>query len=386
MSRPFRRSHAQRAIVAASLLAALPLVASAQSAIYGAGVQAWLGCWTAGLTSTLRADAPPSIVCIAPTSDVDVAEVLTVQDGRVVAHETLDATGRSRAIDAERCTGSRRATWSRDGRRLFVSSSGTCAGVPSRTSGLLAITPQGEWLDVEGVSAGGATQVHVARYVEVAPPSALPERVRAALRAQSLATRSTRVAAGAPVRAEDLLDAWRAVDSAVVEAWILEGAHRFDVAGADLDALRLAGVPPRIVDALGAAVEPDAYALARADDAALTTPTTMAYDGAYGLPLGWGWGWGIPLVRGARSGGGYRDVWRRGYRPPVVIVRGHDGRPRGRARGRGDDGRGRGRDGGGTAGDGRHPGSTSAPPAGDPRHAPPQQQSGGTVRLGKPRG
>ena len=93
--------HGMTGRTSASALAAAVLVlgatrATAQSAIYGAGLQAWLGCWSADL-SAARADAAPSIVCITPTANVNVADLFTVQEGRIVGRETLDATGRSRA-------------------------------------------------------------------------------------------------------------------------------------------------------------------------------------------------------------------------------------------------------------------------------------------------
>jgi hypothetical protein len=375
-------------VLAATMLVVAVSGAEGQSAIYGAGLQAWLGCWSAeagaGLTS-----ATPSIVCITPTARADVADVLTVQDGRIVARETLDATGRSRPIDAARCTGVRSASWSRDGRRLFVRSTGSCAGVTTSTSGLLAMSVDGDWVDVEGISAGGSAIVRVARYREVAPPASLPIATRSTLRAQALATRSVRVAAGAPVRAEDALEAARAVDSAVVEAWILERAQRFEISETEIAALVNAGLPARVADALGAVADPQAYTLARGadepDDG--VSRSTMSYV-PYGLSLGWGWGVAFPVRHGKR----YRDGWRYGYyRPPVVIVRRHSGRPRGG----GDQGHGGSppRRGGeprvAPAGDPRHPGRSDAansPPAGDPRHSDPPPPAGATFRLGRPRG
>jgi hypothetical protein len=349
--------------------------APAQSAIYGAGLQAWLGCWSAEL-SAASVDAAPSILCIAPTTNVNVADLLTVQEGRVVARETLDATGRPRAMDAARCTGARSATWSRDGRRLFVRSTGTCAGVPSSTSGLLAMTADGEWLDVEGISAGGGASVHVARYREVLPPAALPSAARSALRAQALATRSVRVAAGAPVRAEDILEAARALDPGVVEAWILERAQHMDVTETDVAALVNIGVPARIVDALRAVADRESYAR---DGVVESSPGVAQmesyYDESYALPLGWGWGWGYAIPVGTRFGHGFRDARRFGYRRPP-IMRGHDGRPRGRGQGQVGSPRG-GPVGRGGAWDGRSVGAPAATGA-QPR------PTGGTVRLGRP--
>jgi hypothetical protein len=327
---------------------------------------------------------------------VDVADVSTIQDGRLLPRETLDATGRPRPIDAARCTGERSARWSRDGRRLFVHSIGTCAGVSSSTSGLLAIGADGDWIDIEAISAGGGSSVRVARYREVGPPVALPVAARAALRTQALATRSLRAAAAAPVRAEDVLEAARALDPAVVDAWILERAQHFDVTQTDLAALTNLGVPARITDALVAVADPQSYALTRGVEDAPTVAQMSTYDESYALPLGWGWGWGLAIPVGTRfGGGGYRGVRRSGfYRPPNVIARGHDGRPRGRGdagQGHGRNGRdgrtggyGDGRDGRDGRGDGQRQNGASRPPAGDPRRAPSTQPSGGTVRLGRP--
>ncbi|MFL5618134.1 MAG: hypothetical protein ACJ79A_07050 [Gemmatimonadaceae bacterium] len=373
-------------MLAAVLMAVGTSTASGQSAIYGAGLQAWLGCWSAEL-STVRTDAAPTIVCITPTPNVDVADVLTVQGGRIVARETLDATGRPRPIDASHCTGERSARWSNDRRRLFVHSVGNCAGVSSSTSGLLAMSADGDWIDVEAVSAGGGASVRVARYKEVAPPAVLPIAVRSALRAQALATRSVRAAASAPVRAEDVLEASRLLDAAVVDAWILERAQRFDITATDLAALVNLGVPTRVTDALGAIADTESYTLARGvDDASSGTHASTDSewsDMPFGLGWGWGYGYGFPV--GLRYGGGYRNARRFGYyRPPIGIVRGHEGRPRGRGEsGHGGYAHGHGRDGR----DGAHQGTaTSRPPVGDPRHAPPARPPGGTVRLGKPRG
>jgi len=376
------RGTASASALAAALLAAGASSASGQAAIYGAGLQAWLGCWSAEQSAT-GPDAAPAIVCITPTARVDVADVITVQGGRIVGRETLDATGRPRPIDAARCTGERSARWSNDRRRLFVHSIGTCAGVSSSTSGLLTIGADGDWLDVEAISAGGGASVRVARYREVTPPTALPTAARSALRAQALATHSVRVAAGAPVRAEDVLEASRVLDAGVVDAWVFERAQRFDINSTDLAALVNLGVPARTTDALGAVADTQSYVLARGAEDVSSGAHMSTYDQWYDMPLGWGWGWGYGVPVG--FGPGFRNGRRYGfYRPPVGVVRGHDGRPRGR----GDPGAGGSPRGGGRDGrDGAQQGTgANRPPAGDPRHAPASQPSGGTVRLGRPRG
>jgi hypothetical protein len=185
-----------------------------------------------------------------------------------------------------------------------------------------------------------------------------------------------------------VLEASRVLDAAVVDAWILERAQQFDITSTDLAALVNLGVPTRITDALGAVAEPQSYTLARGVDDASSLAHASTYDEWYDMPLGWGWGWGYGIPVGLRRGAGFRDARRFGfYRPPIGIVRGHGGRPRGRGEsGQGGYPRGGGREGRDGHDGGQHGGGANRPPAGDPRRAPAAQPSGGTVRLGKPRG
>ncbi|HKP14579.1 MAG TPA: hypothetical protein VJT85_00875, partial [Gemmatimonadaceae bacterium] len=162
-----------------------------------------------------------------------------------------------------------------------------------------------------------------------------------------------------------------------------------DVTETDVAALVNLGVPARIADALRSIVEPQPYASAgEVVDAPNVARMESYYDESYALPLGWGWGWGYAIPVGTRFGRGFRDARRFGYhRPP--IVRGHDGRPRGRGEqgtGQGGVPRGGRRDGAQTGAQPVAPtvSGSSRPPAGDPRHATPSRPSGGTVRLGKP--
>jgi hypothetical protein len=162
-----------------------------------------------------------------------------------------------------------------------------------------------------------------------------------------------------------------------------------DVTEIDVAALVNIGVPTRVADALRSIIEPPAYAQSgEVADAPSVAQMESYYDESYALPLGWGWGWGYAIPVGTRFGRGFRDARRFGYhRPP--IVRGHDGRPRGRGeRGQGQGGPQRGgrRDGAQTGSPQGVPTATGSnrPPAGDPRYASPSRPAGGTVRLGRP--
>src|SRR5436190_12712108 len=109
---------ARRIVPLATLLVVSATASRAQTAaIYGAGLQAWTGCWAR--EETLTPAGVTRFACVVPTANVDVVQVTAIE-GRIVAQESLDATGRLAALEAGGCTGTRRATWSRDSRRLFI--------------------------------------------------------------------------------------------------------------------------------------------------------------------------------------------------------------------------------------------------------------------------
>ena len=327
------RSAARLGALVAGLFAATAPTADAQSA-YGGRFQAWVGCWSAEQTIVGSPTTIGPIVCITPTSDPNVVEVATLQEGKVVAREKLDATGREQAIDAKGCTATQRANWSTDGRRVYLRSAGSCEGIARSTSGILAITPSGEWLDIQGITAGDGSNVRVARYRDIGVPRSVPAEIASALSGRDLTAQNARIAAGAPVRMSDVVEASRAADSLVVEAWLLEREQRFAVSARDLVMLADAGVPARVTDALVAVSNPQSFALARADEDAPDRGSdeiggrgVTGYPDIYGAP--WGWGYYSPYRYGRGYYGGslgYPGF----YNPPVVIVDGRGNRANGR--------------------------------------------------------
>jgi hypothetical protein len=289
----------------ASIAAALAIAASSANAqtaaIYGAGLEAWTGCWSAEEGSAQA--AIQRFVCITPTSDVNVANVAAI-DGSIVERETLDATGRSVALQAPGCTGTRRAAWSRDSRRLFLSTTGTCRGVPITTSAMFTISSSGEWVRVEGGTVRGTTRVRVARLRDIGVPVGLPPDVAAALRKNELARESTRAAFGAAVHLDDVIEALSFANADVVAAWVQEGAQRFDVTQAGLARFDRAGFPQRVADALAVIADSNAALARAADSASYAAYTRYAwnqhltpqsdYDYSDFVPLGyWGAGYGV---------------------------------------------------------------------------------------------
>jgi hypothetical protein len=190
--------HTRSAALVAGLVG---LVAGGAGAQQPAGSwQSWLGCWTAGpAIGGIAPSALAPLVCITPTADANVVDVVTVSDEKVVSTQRIDASGRELPVETKGCTGTQRAQWSADARRVYLKATATCEGVSRVTSGIIAMSPTGEWLDVQGVSAGSDEGVRVARYHDAGVPSAVPEQVAATLRSRATASQGARLAAGATI-------------------------------------------------------------------------------------------------------------------------------------------------------------------------------------------
>jgi hypothetical protein len=246
---------------------------TAQTAQLDARWQPWIGCWRPAAppsadgvsysTTPRSSDAP--LVCIVPASGEAASSsvnVLTVKDGKIVSRDTIVATGSSVARSKDGCNGTERAKWSADGHRLYVTSAFTCPGGLTRTSsGLFAISPQDEWVNVQSVTASGRNAVRTLRYSDAGVPSTLPSEVSDALANQKLAVSTARAAAGERLSTAAVIDASHNVDSSSVAAWLIDRGQGFGVDAKQLVALSDAGLPGNVTDAMVALSYPKAFAL-----------------------------------------------------------------------------------------------------------------------------
>jgi hypothetical protein len=337
------RTLATQIVALAGVLALAATPAAAQQTTGAPSWQAWIGCWTTapGVDATVPT---PALVCITPTSDAAVAEVTTIAGKEVVSTRQIDAAGREQPISAKGCTGTQQAWWSSDGRRIYLKSSGNCGGLQRTTTGILAMTPRGDWLDIQGIAAGDGENVRVARYHDAGIPSSVPVPIADALRGRGVATESARIAAGAAVHSADVMEASRAVSPAVTEAWLLERGQAFALDARELVRLADAGVPPRVTDAMIAVSNPDVFAVAHQEVAGSPrmmgdtsdvvgqrirvymepgspwdwgyAPGGYGYGYGYNSPYGFGYnGFGYGYTGGYGYPGGYGY-----YGPPVIIV------------------------------------------------------------------
>ena len=330
-----------RATRAAAVAAALMSLTATTSAAQASGSrwQGWLGCWTAAAPDALVPNAAP-LVCITPTSNADAVNVATVQGGKVLSTKLIDASGTEQPIELKDCTGTQRAAWSTDARRVYLKAVANCAGTARTTSGILAMSPAGEWLDVQGIVAGEGENVRVARYRDAGLPENLPSDIRSALEGRSGSVQGARIAAGANIGTAAVIEASKSATPAVVEAWLLERGQRFSLDAQTLVQLADAGVPARVTDALVAVSNPQQFAVAHPepgtqynrDDDVVTGRRIPVYLVPSYDPFGWGYtpygyngyGYGYPYGYGYGYGNNYGGYYGYPYfgSAPVIVVPG----------------------------------------------------------------
>ncbi|MEO6878768.1 MAG: hypothetical protein ABI205_09825, partial [Gemmatimonadaceae bacterium] len=251
------------ALVAAACVMAGVSVVSAQVAQSAADSRwdTFLGCWTAA-DPGLTAKSTP-IVCVTPTNVSTAVQVATVRNDSIIGRDTIDASGARKTVSKQGCAGWQNAEWSEDTRRVYLHSELTCAGGLKRTgTGLFAIAPAGDWLDVQGMVAGGNEGLRVNHYRMTQTPAA----VVAAFGANPVANRelsasSQRTAAGGIITVGNIGEVVFKTDTAVAQAWIVERGARFNLSAKELVALANAGIPGSVTDVMVGISYPDRFAL-----------------------------------------------------------------------------------------------------------------------------
>jgi hypothetical protein len=186
----------------------------------------WQGCW--------QAEGAPNgeLLCIL-TDRSGGMRMITVQNGETVAESRIIADGRSRPVEQAECKGTEQARWSADRQRLFLSSDLTCSeNVARNANGLFVFTGPREWISVQSVNVGDQTAVRTTRYTQ-AEMDGVPAAIRSALINGS----STRVAAIESVLQtvdeNDVNEAVRYLDAAVVQEWLQVTDLPYAIAGAN---------------------------------------------------------------------------------------------------------------------------------------------------------
>ena len=339
-----RSTRASVTLAAAALLASAVAAGAQQTQLASTDGRwtPWVGCWQAlsrdAVTQELAPNKSLPVVCVVPAPGNATVDLVTIDSGTAGKPERVDANGSRRAVDREGCTGWETAQFSADAKRIYVRSEHQCTGNRTRTStGIMSISPNGEWLDVQGVKVDTHSGVRVVHYGRVPAPASLSADMKAALEGRQLATTTAVIAASDSVRIADVIDATRNVDPLVVQTWLAQRGQGFHMDAKRLTQLADAKVPSNVIDVMVALSYPQAFAINLAQADGRVTPTGRpaqvadadvdrngpivymnwdpfysngyyGYNG-YGYRNGYGYGYG------------YGGNW---YGGPVVIVRPSD--------------------------------------------------------------
>ena len=241
------------------LLAVLATATVARSAVAqtSAGLdprwQPWVGCWEASNPAGLRVVGSPTapMVCAIPSASTAGLDVVTIADGRVLDRVALDASGERQSQTKDGCTGWERGEWAKTGSRVYVRSEYSCAGGAARTTnGVVSISPRGEWLDVQTITTGSTGAVRAVRMRAASDLSAIPADIAVALQGRPGMMGVARSAASASLSIGDLVDVAQHVDSAVMQAWLVERDQGFVLDAKRLEHLADSGVPSNVIDVM----------------------------------------------------------------------------------------------------------------------------------------
>lgn len=351
-----------KSICSGLIAVAFASIAGAQTpAAVSPGWSAYSGCWEPVVVEGQPVPAANSRVCVVP-SGANGADLISFVDDKVTERTHIEADGRHHDVARQGCSGWEAASFSADGRRLYMESEQQCAaGLKRKASALFAMSSNGQWMHTVGVSADGTEGLRVARYTPVAVTSSFPSEIFNALDGRALADRTARVAAQARVTTDAIIESSKMLSSGVVGAWLAELDQTFTLDEKTLIRLADAGVSPVVIDVMvavsnpkifevhptGAGVSVSENELMRADRLASRDCTSPLLDpwgyyeynpcdpyhrfGYYGSRrYGYGYGYNPydPFRLNDQFGygglGGYGNYGYNGYSPVVIVVRGAD--------------------------------------------------------------
>src|SRR5262249_2955523 len=147
----------------------------------------WVGCWEADTTGGYSDPSQSLYTCVTPLPGTSGVQELTIARGKITGRRRLIANGANNSFDENGCHGTRMIEWAPSGRRAFIRSTYTCdLGLAGTSTGVLAITPTGNWLQVETIHAGQGLIEHVDQWHDGGVPSSAPSEVFNALESRRM--------------------------------------------------------------------------------------------------------------------------------------------------------------------------------------------------------
>jgi hypothetical protein len=238
----------------------------------------WLGCWD--VLEDLEEDSQEAPrerqnICVAAGDAPKALDMTVLVDDEIVAKETIVTDGSRQPVSDGGCEGWIRSVLSEDRRRLYLQSEALCpGGKPRILTGASMMVSGDRWVDIHALWVDGEREVLIQRY---RPVNADIPRLPGAL---PTAMHSVRRDAAAPLSVENVVEALRVVDPAVVEAMLLESEASFGIDSDLLFRLDDAGVPGEVIDLMVALSFPDYFSV----EGDTVNRRSVVYYGGYWSP------------------------------------------------------------------------------------------------------
>ncbi len=321
-----RRRTLTTAAIGLMLVALAPRIASAQST--DRRLLPWFGCW-----EPANGAESGDLLCVRPASQSSAAEVVRLAGNEIVSREVVWADGARHETERGDCSGWEEGTFSKDGRRLFLTSEHTCDSGTEDGAGIMAIASPTEWLDIRTAGTGDDVMAWVQRYqlagVEKTKAAGF-EDVLDAVRS----SRTARMVAAAPLDVDDVIEATGHAPHQAVEALLAERGDQLALSSGELVRLSDAGVPASTIDVAVAVSYPEVFHVAQGEQPERAAPDEGDLDRRWGqrgmwgttirtstIPstaMAYGYGYGLGGYYGGGYGGGYYGGY--GYVPTVIVV------------------------------------------------------------------
>ena len=307
----------------ALVLAAAAFATSAHAQGVTSPFAPWIGCWD--LVPRDGFGASNERVCVLPTEKPTVVDLVSLAGDSIASRQQLDASVSKRDVKEGDCAGVEDVNAT--GARVYLRTSMRCKEQNRLVNSVMAMSRDGEWLDVRGVAFGTNVGVRANRYREAPASARLPAEVAKALEGHPRGMTAARLAASGIMQLSDVEEASRYLEVGVLQTLLAERGQGFALDAKNLEALDEAGVSPQVIDIMVALSYPEVFALDR-------TALGDAPPDARGENFGGGYDRG-GYDRGGYYGGGYPygydpygygygrgSGWLYGRRPIVVVDRG----------------------------------------------------------------
>ena len=235
----------------------------------------WLGCWqlvadVVELPAVLEGASEKEyrvtdeqLVCVTPGAEGE-AKLSTYADGELLLEETLYADGLRRPFAVSDCSGHQVTEWSKNQALLFLRSEMSCkAGKQQSFTGVSFFRRWNTWVDIQALDGGSGREVVIRRY-RPAPSEAVSKLGFEEVPPETAtAVTAARAAISRPLTIDDLAEASNKIDSAAVEAALVESGSTFDLNGKTLVQLADSGISPETIDLMVALAYPHRFEVSR---------------------------------------------------------------------------------------------------------------------------